>query len=64
EDDFRGYLIEATICQGGQLLSVAVHTDGTSYEFTDEGGCSGESGGLLYVVEKHGYVDPVTIPWP
>jgi len=64
EDDFRGYLIEATVCQAGQLLSVAVQTDGTSYEFTDEGGCSGESKGLLYVVEKHGYVDPVEIPWP
>lgn len=64
DDDFRGYLIEATICQGGQLLSIAVHTNGTFYEFTDEGGCSGESGALLYAVEKHGYVDPVTIPWP
>ena len=64
EDDYRGYLIEATICQGGGLVSVAVHTDETSYEFTDEQGCSGESGGKLYTVEKHGYTDPVSIPWP
>jgi hypothetical protein len=64
EDDYRGYLIEATICQDGGLVSVAVHTDETSYEFTDERSCSGESGGKLYTVEKHGYTDPVVIPWP
>ena len=64
DDDYRGYLIEATICQGGGLVSVAVHTDETSYEFTDEQVCSGESGGKLYTVEKHGYTDPVSIPWP
>ncbi len=64
EDDYRGYLIEATICQNGALISVAVHTDQTQYEFTDEKNCSGVSGGKLYTVEKHGYTDPVTIPWP
>ena len=64
EDDYRGYLIEATVCQSGRLVSVAVHTDKTSYQLTDESGCSGESGGLLYAVEKHGYTDPLTIPWP
>ncbi|UCF61793.1 MAG: hypothetical protein JSV37_03675, partial [Anaerolineaceae bacterium] len=62
--DLRGYLIEATLCQNGFLFSTAVHTDGTSYTFTDETSCSGESGGLLYAVEKHGYTDPVKIPWP
>lgn len=64
EDDDRGYLIEATICQNGQLVPVAVRTDGSSAEFIDEGGCSAPSSGLLYTVEKHGYTDPVTIPWP
>jgi hypothetical protein len=63
-DDDRGYLIEATLCQGGYLISLAVHTDGTSYTFTDESGCSGSSKGRLYAVEKHGYTDPVSIPWP
>lgn len=64
KDDDRGYLIEATVCQNGNLLFIAVHTDDTSYEFTDEKGCSGNSGGLLYTVEKHGYTDPVKISWP
>lgn len=64
EDDDRGYLIEAVICQDGNLISVAVRTDTPSYEFTDEQTCSGPSGGRLYTVEKHGYTDPVEIPWP
>jgi len=64
EDDFRGYLIQATICQNGRLVPVAVHTEGNRYEFLDEGNCQGPSGGKLYVVEKHGYTYPVEIPWP
>lgn len=64
EDDDRGYLIEATLCQNGGLFTVAVQTDEPSYEFTDELTCSGASGGQLYTVEKHGYTAPVPIPWP
>ena len=64
EDDDRGYLIEANICQNGQLVPVALRTDGNSSEFIDEGGCSAKSSGLLYTVEKHGYAEPVPIPWP
>ncbi len=63
-DDDRGYLIEATICQGGSLVTVAIHTDNNSIELTDERGCGGQSKGQIYTVEKHGYVDPVPIPWP
>jgi len=36
----------------------------TTYTFTDEAGCAEASSGLLYTVEKHGYTDPVPIPWP
>jgi len=64
EDDDRGYLIEATVCQEGHLLFLAVRTDDTFYEFTDETGCALPSNGLLYTVEKHGYTEPVEIPWP
>jgi hypothetical protein len=64
EDDDRGYLIEATVCQDGHLIFMAVSTNDTFYEFTDEPGCSQASNGLLYTVEKHGYTEPVTIPWP
>jgi hypothetical protein len=64
EDDYRGYLIEATVCQGGQLVWIAIAVDGTSYELTDEQTCSSASSGRVYTVEKHGYTDPVDIPWP
>lgn len=64
EDDYRGYLIEATVCQNGNLIPVAVDTERTRYEFSDQQNCSGDSGGRLYSVEKHGYSDPVTIQWP
>ena len=64
EDDDRGYLIEAKVCQNGYLIDMAVHTDRNSYTFLDEKGCDGESKGRLYAVEKHGYTDSVPIPWP
>ena len=64
KDKFRGFLIEATLCQSGFLVEVAVHTDKNAYTFTDEAGCPIPSHGVLYAVEKHGYTDPVTIPWP
>ena len=64
EDDDRGYLIEARVCQNGSLVWISAQTNDNSYALTDERGCSGESGGKLYTVEKHGYTDPVTIPWP
>jgi len=69
-DDDNGYFIDAMVCQNGNLvwmpvgrLSLPDHYH-TSYTFTDQEGCSEPSSGMLYTVEKHGYTDPVTIPWP
>ena len=64
EDDFRGYLIEAQVCQNGFFIDVAYHTDGTSMTIQDETTCGQQSNGKLYAVEKHGYTDPINIPWP
>ena len=64
EDDDRGYMIEANLCQGGTLVWTAVATMDISYTFTDETSCAEPSNGLLYTVEKHGYTDAVPIPWP
>lgn len=60
----RGYLLEATVCQGGALVSFSMHTDGFSYTFYDETGCSNPSQGVLYAAAQDGYSDPVSIPWP
>jgi hypothetical protein len=64
EDDYRGYLLEAKICQNGYMVDVAVHAEKTSYTFRDERICEEQSKGRLYAVEKHGYTDSVSIPWP
>jgi hypothetical protein len=66
-DDDRGYFLELFVCQDGNLLW---WTDSypdqftTTYTVRDEPGCSQPSSGKLYTVEKHGYTDPVIIPWP
>jgi hypothetical protein len=66
-DDDRGYLIEAWVCQDGAYIWWTVsfedqHT--TSYTVQDDGGCPMPSSGVIYTVEKHGFSQPVTIPWP
>ncbi len=78
EDDYRGYLIEAWVCQGGKQVFQPVGYV-TSYldneklirskgmiavEITDEPGCSQPSRARLYAVEKHGYTNYVMLPWP
>jgi hypothetical protein len=64
EDDFRGYMVEAWVCQNGAYFQTAVWTDKAQVTILDEPGCGSVSGGKLYAVEKHGYTDPVEIPWP
>ena len=67
KDDDRGYLLELFVCQGGNYIW---WTDSypdqytTSYEVRDEAGCPVPSEGRLYTVEKHGFSQPVKIPWP
>jgi hypothetical protein len=64
DDKRRGYMLEATLCQGGNTFFMAVQTDDTTYTFTDEPGCKYKSSALLYTAEKHGYSSPVKVPWP
>jgi hypothetical protein len=67
KDKDRGYFWELFICQKGAYIW---WTDSypdqytTSFTVRDDPGCSQPSSGLLYTVEKHGYSDPVKIPWP
>jgi hypothetical protein len=67
KDDDRGYLLELFVCQD---TFYKWWTDSypdqysTSYEVRDEPGCAQPSSGKLYTVEKHGFSDPVEIPWP
>ena len=64
EDDYRGYMIEAWLCQDGQLVFTPLRSDETTVTLQDEDGCLEPSSGKLYTAEKHGYTNWVTIPWP
>lgn len=66
-DDDRGYLLELFVCQDTiYKWWTASYPDqfSTSYEVRDEAGCAQPSSGKLYTVEKHGFSEPVEIPWP
>ena len=66
-DDSRGYLLELFVCQDTifywQPISLP-DQDSTTYTIKDEAGCALPSSGKLYTVEKHGFSEPVIIPWP
>jgi hypothetical protein len=67
KDKDRGYLLELFVCQNGNYLwwTDSYPTQySTSYSVKDESGCAEESSGKLYTVEKHGFSNPVDVPWP
>ena len=64
EDKYRGYLIEAWICQGGEMVFTPVNIDGFITTFTDEPGCDEPSHARIYSAQKHGYSLWRIIPWP
>jgi hypothetical protein len=64
EDDYRGYLVEAWLCQDGQLVFTPIRSDELQITVIDEPGCLQRSGARLYTAEKHGYTRYVMIPWP
>ena len=66
-DDDRGYLLELFVCQDTiYMWWTDFYPDqySTSYTIRDETGCAEPSSGKLYTVEKHGFSEPVNIPWP
>jgi hypothetical protein len=69
EDDYRGYLVEAWVCHGGQMYLAPVGYTGVNVTrpavvIPDEPGCSEPSNARLYTVEKHGYPQWIRVPWP
>ena len=63
-DKYRGYLLEAWLCQDGELVFTPVNIDGLWTTFIDQAGCSESSWGRIYSAEKHGYSKWRIIPWP
>jgi len=71
-DDYRGYLIEAWLCQGGMQIfdpisyvpPLASNVGMLSIKVTDESGCSSPSSARIYSAQKQGYSNWSNIPWP
>jgi hypothetical protein len=66
EDDDRGFLIEAWLCQDGQLVftPIGVKSNVLAIKVTDEPGCLEPSGARVYTAEKHGYTQWRKPQWP
>jgi hypothetical protein len=73
EADYNGYLIEAWVCQGGQLVFVPKpfvtafnkNSSMMALSFTDEPGCSKPSSARIYTVMTNAYSKPLNVlPWP
>jgi len=58
------YLVEAWVCNAGQLVFTPTGTYALQVSLTDEAGCAAPSHGRVYAVEKHGYTNWVKISWP
>lgn len=58
------YVVEAWVCQDGEIVFTPVGAYQTAVEITDELGCDEPSYGQVLAAEKHGYTRPVEIPWP
>ncbi len=58
------YLVEAWLCQAGQLSFNPIGSWETIVIVKDEAGCSQPSHARVYGVEKHGYTRWVAVPWP
>ena len=58
------YVLEAWVCQDGELVFSPVGSYTEAASVTDEAGCEEESHGRVMGAEKHGYTKPVWVPWP
>lgn len=58
------YLVEAWLCQEGQLIFTPLGSYTETVRLHDEPGCAEASRGRVFLVEKHGYSKSVDVPWP
>ena len=63
-DDRRGYLLEVYVCQNQIFQWQAIQTNNNSIMIPDGQDCGQASNGQVRIAEKHGYTQPVQIPWP
>jgi len=58
------YVVEAWVCQEGEIVFIPIGAYQTAAEVIDEPGCEEPSHGQVLGAEKHGYTKPVVISWP
>ncbi len=58
------YVIEAWVCQDGEIVFTSIGAYQAVAEVIDEPGCEEPSHARILAAEKHGYTKPVEIPWP
>jgi hypothetical protein len=58
------YIVEAWVCQAGEIVFQPVGTYDTLVSIHDEWGCSEPSHARVTAAEKHGYTAFVEVPWP
>jgi len=71
-DEYRGYLIEALVCQGGTQVfdpisyfpPLAGNTGTLSVKVIDESGCPVPSSAQIYSAQRQGYSFSALVPWP
>jgi hypothetical protein len=71
-DDYRGYLIEAWLCQAGEQVfnpisyvpPLASNVGSLSITVLDDPGCDLPSSARIYSAQKQGYSVGSYIPWP
>ena len=71
-DDYRGYLIEAWLCQAGEQVfdpigyvpPLASNVGSLSIIVLDEPGCNLPSSARIYSAQKQGYSVGSYVPWP
>jgi hypothetical protein len=58
------YIVEAWVCQNGQLRFKPFGSGQTAVQIPDEPGCTEPSHARVTAAEKHGYTAFVEVPWP
>jgi len=58
------YLVEAWVCQEGEIRFIPIGSYTYLANVIDEPGCEEPSHARVYGVEKHGYTPYVVVPWP
>ena len=58
------YIVEAWVCQQGEIVFLPVGSYATAVKIIDEPGCASLSRAWVTAAEKHGYTRRVSVPWP